>query len=532
MESIFSTFIGLVFPHKIELHEYTKVYINLYESYSARYSVKIVLEKQLFLDALSAYNPEWSFGSLASLKQPMILAVSGPMKQQPTLASFKGDAVEEKFHMRAVTASFIPCIPLVSNKLRKMVHPTIAPVEIEQGNKEGFFSVNLSLKKGFQEPEFQFSDNYKPRETDDLDDMLDDSDEESLHNDEEELPDSAAAARRRAPKTFPRPQGEIGEEEEFQQEFDGMVGVQRFNDFSEDEEAGTNTFGVQRDTGEGNNDGHSGPSTWEELAETDERNARLMSEALEETEEEYRQAHYDKQANNGKKTGRPSTPSFMEMEDTDFLDYCMKNLVEDNEAKDGDEAEDVDEFENDEKIDTLWPFDSNDTDEISSKSTPSVFTKKKNKNNNVSERIQEDENKDKHDHIQHRSKSRIRKRIIISDDEEDESESDDQSAVKLTTRKRFRQSSDTPISMQAPINIDSSSDEGSQPSPPIPQSTQSTVISNEKRPRGRPRLPTKPLVAPSTEKRKPGRPRKDATAPQTKTGPLDAFIKKKEDNTP
>lgn len=86
--------------------------------------------------------------------------------------------------------------------------------------------------------------------------------------------------------------------------------------------------------------------------------------------------------------------------------------------------------------------------------------------------------------------------------------------------------------MQAPINIDSSSDEGSQPSPPIPQSTQSTVISNEKRPRGRPRLPTKPLVAPSTEKRKPGRPRKDATAPQTKTGPLDAFIKKKEDNTP
>lgn len=49
----------------------------------------------------------------------------------------------------------------------------------------------------------------------------------------------------------------------------------------------------------------------------------------------------------------------MEMEDTDFLDYCMKNLVEDNEAKDGDEAEDVDEFENDEKIDTLWPFDSN-----------------------------------------------------------------------------------------------------------------------------------------------------------------------------
>ncbi|CAO0796865.1 unnamed protein product [Mucor circinelloides] len=304
MESIFSTFFGLVFPHKIELHEETsKVYVNHFELYSARYSVKVVLEKQLFfLDALNAYNHEWTFDSLPTLKQPMILVVSGPMKQQPTQASFKGNAVEEKFHLRAVTAKFIPCISLVSNSLKTMVYPSIAPLEIQEGYKQGYFSVNLSLKKGFEDPEFLFANNnYKPSETDDIDDMLNDSDEESIHGgDDEELPD-ATAARRKTPETFPRPQGEVDEEGEFQQEFDGMVGVQRFNDFSEDEKAGANTFGVRRDTGEGNNGGHSGPPLWEELAETDERNARLMSEALEQTEEEYSQTHYDKQANNGKK---------------------------------------------------------------------------------------------------------------------------------------------------------------------------------------------------------------------------------------
>lgn len=78
---------------------------------TSRYSVKVKLEKQLFLDALHSYNDEWTIGSLASLKQPMIMAVSGPMKQQATQASFKGDSVEEKFHMKAVTAQFIPCIP-------------------------------------------------------------------------------------------------------------------------------------------------------------------------------------------------------------------------------------------------------------------------------------------------------------------------------------------------------------------------------------------------------------------------------------
>lgn len=134
-----------------------------------RYSVKTIIEKQLFQEAIINYNRDWTIESLASHKQPLILAVSGSMKQQPTERTFLGVAVEEKFHLKAVILSIIPCVPLVSNRLKGMVHPSLAPVELSEGLKDGYFLVDLSKKQDFEkDAEFHFTTEFKPQETEDV----------------------------------------------------------------------------------------------------------------------------------------------------------------------------------------------------------------------------------------------------------------------------------------------------------------------------------------------------------------------------
>lgn len=123
------------------------------------------MQKELFLEALRDYNEDWTFESLSSKKEPLLASVCGTMKQQPTETTFLGTVVEEKFHLKAVTMSFIPCIPLVSNKLKKMVHPNIAPVELEEGPKQGYFVVNLSKSQTVEEePAFYFTNGFRPQE--------------------------------------------------------------------------------------------------------------------------------------------------------------------------------------------------------------------------------------------------------------------------------------------------------------------------------------------------------------------------------
>ncbi|KAI8636140.1 hypothetical protein BD408DRAFT_329920, partial [Parasitella parasitica] len=112
-------------------------------------SVKVILDKTLCLAALRAYNADWTFNDLSNNKEPLLVSVSGSMRQQPIQINFIGITVEEKFHLRAVYISILPCIPLVSNKLKKLVHPSIAPVEIEEGQKQGYFVVNLSKNQTF-----------------------------------------------------------------------------------------------------------------------------------------------------------------------------------------------------------------------------------------------------------------------------------------------------------------------------------------------------------------------------------------------
>ncbi|KAI8329010.1 hypothetical protein BD560DRAFT_429353 [Blakeslea trispora] len=72
------------------------------------------------------------------------------MQQQAAVTGFLGRAVEEKFHLKAFFLRIMPCIPLISDNLKKMVHPEIGPFNLSAGVREGYFSVNLSLNQNFQ----------------------------------------------------------------------------------------------------------------------------------------------------------------------------------------------------------------------------------------------------------------------------------------------------------------------------------------------------------------------------------------------
>ncbi|CEP09922.1 hypothetical protein [Parasitella parasitica] len=151
------------------------------------------------------------------------------MRQQATDRTYLGDAVEEKFHLKAVTLAIIPCIPLTSIKLKGMIHPSIAPIQLEQGLKE--------------------------------DDTFTNSDEESCHEDGEEIKTSSTIPRQQNSKK----QGEADEEEDFLNDFAGASLVHRFND--------EKVISGEVQTGES-----SAPQTFDEILKTHRRLLSLSSQ--------------------------------------------------------------------------------------------------------------------------------------------------------------------------------------------------------------------------------------------------------------
>lgn len=129
--------------------------INLFKS---RYSVKIIGSKTIIEDSFKRYNSLWDLNTLKAKTEPILLVATGSMDQQPTISGFLGRAVEEKFHLAVITLQVMPCIPLVSENLKNMVHPSIGPVYLSRGVREGYFYVNMSLNQNFENgPEFHAS---------------------------------------------------------------------------------------------------------------------------------------------------------------------------------------------------------------------------------------------------------------------------------------------------------------------------------------------------------------------------------------
>lgn len=123
--------------------------------YFSNYSVKVIASMKLVKDMIQGYDNEWTIASRSERKSPLILLATGVMSQQPAARAFLGRIVEEKFHMQALALTIIPAIPLVPERLKEMVHPELAPVNLGDGVKEGYFYVNLSTGQDFTNgPEF------------------------------------------------------------------------------------------------------------------------------------------------------------------------------------------------------------------------------------------------------------------------------------------------------------------------------------------------------------------------------------------
>lgn len=113
------------------------------------------MEQKVLEEALKAYNEEWAIDTVKNHQKPLTLVANGTMKQLAINLTFLGTSVEEKFHLSAFSLAIIPCIPLVSIRLNNIVHPDIAPIQLEEGVKEGYFMVNLSMSQNFDvESEF------------------------------------------------------------------------------------------------------------------------------------------------------------------------------------------------------------------------------------------------------------------------------------------------------------------------------------------------------------------------------------------
>jgi hypothetical protein len=105
--------------------------------------------------AFKLYDSSWDLEVLRSKKNPILLITTGVMNQQPTVTGFLGTAVEEKFHLIPLSLSVLPCVPLISIGLKDMVHPDIGPIQLSEGDKEGYFRVNLSTNQDFSNgPEY------------------------------------------------------------------------------------------------------------------------------------------------------------------------------------------------------------------------------------------------------------------------------------------------------------------------------------------------------------------------------------------
>ncbi|OBZ82263.1 hypothetical protein A0J61_09689 [Choanephora cucurbitarum] len=189
MESIISTFVGVFFPHTIEIVDVEqKVYFLLYEPRSARYSVKAIADREMVEKSLLDYDEAWTLDCIKTKKEPIIVSATGPMKQMPSVTGFLGRAMEEKFHITPLALQVIPCIPLVTEKLKDMVHPEVGPTVLEEGVKEGYFFVNLSLNQNFDDGAefFGIDTNNRDQNEHDIDDN---HNEENQHADEEEIVD-------------------------------------------------------------------------------------------------------------------------------------------------------------------------------------------------------------------------------------------------------------------------------------------------------------------------------------------------------
>ncbi|KAI7873154.1 uncharacterized protein EV154DRAFT_528842 [Mucor mucedo] len=149
VQSIVSTFFGVCFPHTVVCDEDNdEVFIQLYEASSAKFSVKVITTIVLLEKCVQEFFPGADIEAFLCKKEPLMMVVNA------LGTSFLGTIFEEKFHLKCLSAFILPCVPLIPEHMKRMVHPDVSPNHFEEGIKNGYYMVSLSLNQTFGPPEF------------------------------------------------------------------------------------------------------------------------------------------------------------------------------------------------------------------------------------------------------------------------------------------------------------------------------------------------------------------------------------------
>ncbi|KAI7864637.1 uncharacterized protein EV154DRAFT_433075 [Mucor mucedo] len=160
VQSIVSTFFGVCFPHTVVCDEdNNEAFIHLYEASSA---VKVITTIVLLEKCVRDYF-QIDLHAFLGKKEPLMMVVNGEMEQQALGNSFLGTIFEEKFHLKCLSAFILPCIPLIPEHMKRMVHPDISPNQFEEGVKNGYYMVNLSVNQTFGPPDFHATEGTLPK---------------------------------------------------------------------------------------------------------------------------------------------------------------------------------------------------------------------------------------------------------------------------------------------------------------------------------------------------------------------------------
>ncbi|CEP09536.1 hypothetical protein, partial, partial [Parasitella parasitica] len=118
---------------------------------------------------------------------PVMMAVNGQMTQQAIGISFLGTVFEEKFHLNCLSMFILPCVPLIPEHMRTMAHPDISPNQFEEGIKNGYYMVNLSLNQTFGPAEFHAEEDPNENNTENMEEEFLHINREVLHSDNSEI---------------------------------------------------------------------------------------------------------------------------------------------------------------------------------------------------------------------------------------------------------------------------------------------------------------------------------------------------------
>lgn len=84
----------------------------------------------MLLKALNDHKSIYTQEQMEFQRQPLMISVTGCMKQVRLDFDYHGRVAIEKFHMDPLTMAVIPCNPFIAEPLKDLVHPQTAPQKL------------------------------------------------------------------------------------------------------------------------------------------------------------------------------------------------------------------------------------------------------------------------------------------------------------------------------------------------------------------------------------------------------------------